>query len=184
MKEVFLYLYITFLGAIIGSFLNVVAYRVPREESIVTPPSHCPHCQKRLQMLDLIPVLSWLLLKGRCRYCQNPIFWQYPLVEAVTAGVWVLVYWRYGWSGETLVGLLFVSFLIPLTVIDWHEWILPDRLTYPLIITTLLMRIWIREEPFWWSLAGAALGAGILWFWLGSAPISLARKGWGSATSS
>jgi prepilin signal peptidase PulO-like enzyme (type II secretory pathway) len=178
-KEVFLFLYITVFGAIIGSFLNVVADRVPQGESVVTPPSHCPHCQKRLQPLDLIPVMSWILLRGRCRHCQTRISWQYPLVEAVTAILWALVYGRYGWTGETIVGLLFVSFLIPLSVIDWQEWILPDRLTYPLIIIALLLRIWIREEPYGFYLAGGILGAGILWFLAWISPYLFGKEGMG-----
>ena len=91
-------------GLILGSFYNGVIYRVPNHESIVYGSSHCPNCQRTIQAFDLIPVLSFIFLKGRCRYCKQTIAWRYPLVELLTALLFTLLYLRYGYSLYSLVG--------------------------------------------------------------------------------
>ena len=124
------------LGACVGSFLNVVAWRLPREESVVQPGSHCPRCGTPLRWFENVPVLSWLLLRGRCRHCGAPIAARYPLVELLTAGLWVAATLAQP-SGlgpaaapllQALAGWLLLSWLIPLTLIDLDRLWLPEGL--------------------------------------------------------
>lgn len=165
-------------GLIIGSFLNVVAYRLPRGESIIWPPSHCPLCERRLTLKELIPLLSWVMQRGRCRGCGKPIHWQYPVVEALTGCLFLLVGWRYGFGWETLVGLTLVTFLIPLSVIDLKTMLLPDRLTIPLLVVMVSYRLFIGAEP-WWYLLGGVLGAGMLLLLAWLSPILFGKEGMG-----
>lgn len=174
-----LLLLLSFYGLLVGSFLNVVACRIPKLESIISPPSHCPNCQTRLRPLDLIPVFSWLFLRGKCRYCKAAIHWQYPAVEAFTAISWAVVAWRYGWSWETFMGLGFVSFLIPLSIIDIREMLLPNLLTYPLIGFALMGRLAVGSEPVWSYLAGGIFGAGFLLFLWRVSPYLFGKEGMG-----
>src|SRR5437588_5730511 len=106
------------VGAAIGSFLNVVAYRLPRRESLVHPPSRCPGCGMGIKPYDNVPVLGWLLLRGRCRGCRESIFVRYPLVEAVTAGLAVAVVLAKPSLAQVLLGLALVGFLVPIALID------------------------------------------------------------------
>ena len=124
------------LGACIGSFLNVVVWRLPRQESVVLPPSHCTRCGTVLGWADNVPVVSWVLLGGRCRRCRTPIAARYPLVELLTAGLWVAVVWAIpsamgpgadAWALR-LAGWLFLSWLIPLVLIDLDHLWLPEPL--------------------------------------------------------
>ena len=117
------------LGACVGSFLNVVIYRVPEELSLIHPPSRCPQCHTKLKAYDNVPILGWIWLKGRCRYCRAPISPRYPLIEAATAVLFVLTFWIFGWSVKTLGYCLFLSWLLALTMIDLDLMILPNALT-------------------------------------------------------
>ena len=119
------------LGAIIGSFLNVVIWRLPRGESVVSPPSACPKCGARLKPYDNIPIVSWLILRGRCRNCGEPISARYPLVEALTAVLMALVPIFLGPDKDQWIGYALVLVLIPLTFIDLDHRILPNKITYP-----------------------------------------------------
>src|SRR4051794_37718576 len=102
-------------GLIVGSFLNVVVYRLPRKESLAHPPSRCPSCGAPVRHYDNIPVLSWLLLRGRCRSCSAPISPRYPLVEAVTGLLWALVTWaRWDDASGIALGIVLVTALIPI----------------------------------------------------------------------
>ncbi|BCJ86094.1 prepilin peptidase [Effusibacillus dendaii] len=152
----------TLAGLLVGSFLNVVACRLPKRQSLVTPRSHCPHCQTTLRPFDLIPVFSWLLLRGRCRTCRASINWKYPAVELLTATVWAAVAWRYGISWETGFGLAFASLLIPLALIDQKSMILPNELSYTLILLAVLFRSLTDTESFSYYAAGGLTGAGVL----------------------
>ncbi|MEQ8175496.1 MAG: prepilin peptidase [Syntrophomonadaceae bacterium] len=126
-------------GLLIGSFTNVLIYRLPRGESVVWPGSYCSTCQKRLRAMDLFPVLSFLYLKGRCRYCRASISPQYPLVEVLSgAGYW-LVYRYYGLSLEALAGCLLVTILLCAAFTDLQTGLIPDRLTYPAILIGLAL---------------------------------------------
>src|SRR5919108_2494207 len=116
------------LGAILGSFLNVVAYRLPRGESLSRPRSRCPRCETPIKPYDNVPVLSWLALRGRCRSCRGAIPWRYPLVEAVTGLLCALVVLHKGLDEDALLGLALVLLLIPVTLIDLDHRIIPNRL--------------------------------------------------------
>jgi leader peptidase (prepilin peptidase) / N-methyltransferase len=130
-------------GAVIGSFLNVVAHRVPLGESLVSPGSRCPECEAPVKPYDNIPVVSWLVLRGRCRNCGTRISPRYPLVELVTALVFAAVVAVRGFDNDLVLELPFVSALIALAAIDFDHKLLPNKIVYPLaaygVIATLLV---------------------------------------------
>jgi leader peptidase (prepilin peptidase)/N-methyltransferase len=131
---------VAFFGLLVGSFLNVVAYRVPRRESLVTPGSHCPSCDMQLKPWDNIPVLSWLLLSGRCRGCKAPIAKRYPLVEAMTAvlfGAVAIVHLDD--TPRLVLGIVLVAFLVPIALIDLDHKLIPNRLTAPAAILAIVL---------------------------------------------
>lgn len=130
------------LGLLFGSFTNVIIYRMPREESIVQPPSHCPSCNTRLGVLDLIPVLSWVFLRGRCRYCQERISPRYAVVELLSGLLFLVVYLRYGFTMATVAGWVFVVILLAVSFTDLDEGMIPDRLTYPGMVLGLVLSFW------------------------------------------
>ena len=122
------------LGMIVGSFLNVVIYRVPRHESIVTPRSSCPSCHAHIRERDNIPVVSWLLLRGRCRDCREPISPRYPLVELTCAGLFAGVAGRVGFSWELPALIIFLAGLFALACIDLEHLILPKTVVYATLV--------------------------------------------------
>lgn len=141
LPEFIAYIFVFLLGAAIGSFLNVVIHRVPREQSIVLPNSACPNCRTAIRPYDNIPILSWLVLGGKCRNCKEPIAWRYPAVELLTAIVFVITFWQIGLTVFLPVGLIFISAMIALVFIDAEHMILPDLITYPLLIFAVAVRI-------------------------------------------
>ena len=156
------------LGLLIGSFLNVVIYRVPRGESIVSPGSHCPNCGHVLRAWELIPVVSFLIQKGQCRGCQAGISWRYPAVELLTG---ILFFFTAFWGFDSgthparlLLNLSFVAVLIALSFIDLDTFRLPDVLTLPLLGLGLLGAFVIPGYPTGWESVLSAVGAGGL-FW-------------------
>ncbi|GAB2574787.1 prepilin peptidase [Dyella jejuensis] len=179
------------LGLVIGSFLNVVILRLPRRleaqwrqeandvlglegaqsplpPGVVREPSHCPQCQHPLSARDNIPLFGWLLLRGRCRYCQAPISIQYPLVELLTAILSAAVVWKLGPTWPALAGLFFTWALVALSGIDFRTQLLPDQITLPLLWAGLLLSLChlFIEPPS--SILGAAIGYLSLWsvYWL------------------
>ncbi len=136
-----LYVFVGVLGAIIGSFLNVVIHRLPHEESIVFPNSRCPSCGAGIAFYDNVPVLSYLALRGRCRSCQTHISARYPLVEALTALLWVAIAWRDGLSWALPFDLIFVTAIVALVFIDAEHMILPNAITYPGIAFAIVARL-------------------------------------------
>lgn len=151
-------------GCVFGSFLNVCIYRIPRNKSIVWPPSGCPQCNVPIKWYDNIPLLSFLVLRGKCRNCKNPISWQYPLVEFITGVLTVLCVWRFGVTAWTFVVLVALYALITLSVIDLELMIIPDRFSLGLIVWGLATA-WLNPNfsGLWWqkelaSLLGAAVG--------------------------
>lgn len=152
-----------FVGAIIGSFLNVCIWRIPREESIVFPASHCPVCSHPIRFFDNIPIISWLILRGRCRDCGASISPRYPLVEALTAVLAVLLYWKYGFSLQFLCAFLFTAALIVITFIDIDYQIIPDVISLPGIPLCFLAAVFVMGVPFLESLIGILVGGGILY---------------------
>ena len=128
-------------GLVVGSFLNVIVWRVPRHESIVRPGSHCPSCDAPLGAIENVPVLSWLALRGRCRHCQARISVRYPLVELVNAALWVGMAQRFGTSWEVPAYCALASGLLVLSLIDLDHFLLPNRVLYPtgFIVAGLLL---------------------------------------------
>lgn len=182
------YIFAFLFGSAVGSFLNVVIHRVPREESIVFPNSACPKCGKAIKGYDNIPILSWLILGGKCRNCKEPISPRYPAVELLTGLLWVTCFWQIGFNAYLPVAIVFVTVMLALIFIDAEHMILPNVITYPLLAAALLVRIIfpltvgalyftdifsfplteLAGQPVWLvSLAGAVLGGlfggGSLW---------------------
>lgn len=149
------------MGTLIGSFLNVCIYRIPRKESIVTPPSHCPQCNQRLRPWDLIPLLSYVISRGRCRYCGVRISVQYPLVELATGIVYLLTYWKFGLSVEGLMMLGFVSVLIVVAGIDAKHRIIPDLINYPGIVVGVILAVFRVHISLTESVVGFLAGGGL-----------------------
>lgn len=149
------------IGLAIGSFLNVCIYRLPRRESLSYPPSRCTSCGRRLSWFDNIPVVSWLAVRGRCRTCGAAISWMYPIVEAVTASVFLAAYALYGITPLGLVRVAFACALIVLFVIDLQHRILPNVITIPGTIAGFVCSLLL--PPGWVdSLLGILLGGGVL----------------------
>ena len=128
-------------GAIIGSFLNVVIHRLPREESIVLPSSRCPSCGAAIAFYDNVPVLSYLLIGGRCRSCKTHISARYPAVEGLTAGLFVLIAWHDGATLALPFDLVFAAAITALVFIDAEHMILPNAITYPGIVFSAVARL-------------------------------------------
>ena len=124
------------LGLLIGSFLNVVIARIPAGESIVHPPSHCPKCGTTLRAVDNIPVVSWVALRGKCRSCGVAISRRYPLVEVLTAGIFVALGIRFGPHADLAAHLFAASGFVALSFIDIDTKRLPDRLVFPTVLGT------------------------------------------------
>jgi leader peptidase (prepilin peptidase)/N-methyltransferase len=147
------------LGAVVGSFLNVVAYRLPRGESLAHPPSRCPSCGARVKPYDNIPVLSWLLLRGRCRSCGSRISWRYPAVEAGTALLCALVVVAKGADSDAWLGIAFVLVLVPITLIDLDHRLIPNKLTLPGAVVAIVVLVLTDSDSLPEHLI-AAVGAG------------------------
>ncbi|HIE44121.1 MAG TPA: prepilin peptidase [Candidatus Omnitrophica bacterium] len=128
-------------GLAVGSFLNVCIYRLPRSLSIVNPPSHCPNCKKKIAWYDNIPLLSFCILKGRCRYCSAKISPRYLIVELLTGLLFILLLMKFGLSWSFLIGILFTCILIIATFIDFEHYLIPDVLTYPGIVLGLTLSV-------------------------------------------
>ncbi|MBT9132051.1 MAG: Type 4 prepilin-like proteins leader peptide-processing enzyme [Firmicutes bacterium] len=126
-------------GSVVGSFLNVCIYRLPREESILTPGSRCQHCSKHIAWYDNIPFISFIMLRRRCRHCQGIISSRYFLVEFLTAGIFLSLFLKLGVSPEFFIYLPLVSGLILITFIDFDHWIIPDVVTLPGIILGIVL---------------------------------------------
>jgi leader peptidase (prepilin peptidase) / N-methyltransferase len=126
-------------GLVVGSFLNVVVWRLPRRESLATPPSHCPSCETPIRPYDNVPVVSWLLLRGRCRHCAAPISSRYPSVELATGALYAAVVASQDDAVRIVLGLLLVSALVPITLIDIDHRIIPNRITAPAAIVAIVV---------------------------------------------
>lgn len=156
-------------GALLGSFLNVCVYRLPRNESIVTPRSRCPKCGRGIAWYDNIPLLSWLALRARCRHCAAPISVQYPLVELAVALIWAgSVAWQ-GVSLDALAAAVFATLLLGIALTDAQFYVIPDALSLGGMAVGLLFALLPGGLAWWLGFAGAALGYGLLWIvrWLG-----------------
>jgi leader peptidase (prepilin peptidase)/N-methyltransferase len=174
------------LGSAIGSFLNVCIYRLPREKSIVKPPSACPGCEKPIRFYDNVPIISYILLKGKCRDCGTKISVRYPLIEFLTALLFLILYRKLGLTFELLVFLIFVSLLITISFIDLDFQIIPDILSIGGVVLGLLLAIvrplFRNMEPKFGildSLYGIGIGGGLLFVIAWSYQFVTKREGMG-----
>ena len=135
------WLLVAVVGASVGSFLNVVVYRVPRQLSLIHPSSHCPNCGTGLGPTENVPIIGWIGLRGRCRHCRTPISIRYPVVEAFTMGLYLLCFLVWGWSWTSASAALLLSWLFPLALIDIETYLLPELLTRSALLTALLLRL-------------------------------------------
>ncbi|MDD5758324.1 MAG: prepilin peptidase [Desulfobulbaceae bacterium] len=152
------------LGALVGSFLNVVILRLPEEgESIVFPPSHCPQCQALIHWYDNIPMISFLLLGGRCRHCRKSISWQYPIVELIMALLSFALFYRFGLTADFFVYFVFCAALLVVIVIDLYHQIIPDVISLPGIILGFAASFLLPGLSWQDSALGILLGGGIFY---------------------
>lgn len=165
------------LGLMMGSFANVCVYRIPRRESIAVPASHCPSCGHSIAFRDNIPLLSWLLLKGRCRYCTAHIPWRYPFLEAVMGLSFAGLAWLYGATPMLLSACSLAFLLWTLTLIDLETFSLPNALTFPGIILGLAFSWWFGH--FQDAFIGAFAGYWIFWLVAKLFLLTTGREGMG-----
>jgi leader peptidase (prepilin peptidase)/N-methyltransferase len=154
-------------GLVAGSFFNVVAYRLPRHESLVTPGSHCPGCQTEIKPYDNVPVFSWLLLRGHCRSCHQHISARYPLVEGLTAALAVAVVLTKHGAHDIALGLVLLGVLVPVALIDLEHRIIPNRILAPAAVAAIAIGVATKPSGVKEQLiAGAAAAAFLLVFLL------------------
>ncbi|MBN2414435.1 prepilin peptidase [bacterium] len=151
-------LYVFIMGLVVGSFLNVVICRLPRGESVVFPPSHCPACDARIKLYDNIPLVSYLLLGGKCRSCRARISLRYPLVELLTALAVTALFIKYGTGWDFWRSAVLLLFLVPVAFIDWDTQLVLNKLTLPGFITGALMVLIFQTEMWLRALLGAVSG--------------------------
>jgi leader peptidase (prepilin peptidase)/N-methyltransferase len=173
MHDLVIYVAVFLFGAVVGSFLNVCIYRIPRGLSIIIPSSRCPSCNNPIQPWDNTPILSYILLKGRCRVCKAKIPVKYPLVESLNAVLYVIVFWKFGtdFSWFLLIYFIFLSLLIVITFIDIEYQIIPDGITLPGIVLALIFGSTVLPDPFSHSdllgfkasISGILLGGGLFY---------------------
>jgi len=150
------------IGLVVGSFSNVCIYRIPRNESIIYPASHCPKCHSNILPKDNIPLLSYILLKGRCRHCKSKISIQYPIVEFLSGLIYLIIYLVFGLSIQTLIYILLSSSLIIIAFIDLNEQIVPDVISLPGIVIGLILSFFVPYISFINSALGILVGGGII----------------------
>ena len=158
----FLSIFFTCLGAAIGSFLNVLIFRIPEEQSIILPSSHCLKCGHAIRVYDNIPIVSYLVLRGKCRDCHEKISVQYPIVEAITALMSLLLFLKFGLSFKYLSSFIFTCALITITFIDLRHQIIPDVISLPGIPVFFFLAIFFMNLTVWESLLGILIGGGCL----------------------
>jgi len=150
-------------GLVFGSFFNVVGLRVPIKESLVRPPSHCTNCQRQLTALDLVPVLSYIWLGGKCRSCGQKISWIYPLMELITGVLFAFAYWKLSFTIEFFVAILLISLLVIIVVSDFAYMLIPDKVLLFFLPLLFIGRVLSPLTPWWDSVLGAVVGFGILY---------------------
>ncbi|UCZ52096.1 prepilin peptidase [Bacillus shivajii] len=158
-----MYIYLFVIGIILGSFYNVIGIRLPNKESVVHPRSHCSVCKRTLRPLELIPVISYIFLKGKCQTCRTTISPIYPGIELLTGFLFLLSYYHFGFSVELIVSLLFISLLVIVTVSDLTSYLILDKVLILFAVPILLLRLTVAPlDPFWSALLGAFIGFSLL----------------------
>ncbi len=153
----------TALGLLLGSFLNVCIVRWPAEQSVVRPRSRCPQCEAPIAWFDNVPVVSWLLLRGRCRHCGKAIPWRYPAVELATGLIWLWAAWQYGASVEMVRAGLFFTILLGIAMTDAREYIIPDEFSVGGAVLGVVFAFAGGALGWVDALVGAAVGYALLW---------------------
>jgi leader peptidase (prepilin peptidase)/N-methyltransferase len=171
--------YVAAVGLIVGSYLNVVIHRLPLGLSTVRPRSRCPRCGAAIRATDNLPVLSWLLLRGRCRDCRAPISWRYPAVEATASTLFVASFARFGLHLETLSAIALSCLLVTLAAIDIDHLYLPDRLTLGGIAAGVALQVASDTGSLARALQGAFVGGGVLLVVAGAWLLATGREGMG-----
>jgi leader peptidase (prepilin peptidase)/N-methyltransferase len=166
-------------GAVIGSFLNVCIYRIPRSKSIVKPNSFCPSCEKPIKYYDNIPIVSYILLGGKCRHCNTKISMRYPFIELMTAVVFLMISRRWGLSYESFIQMFFVSLLIVISFIDYDFQIIPDILSIGGLVLGLLIAFVRPGFRFMDAFYGVLLGGGVLFVIAYGYQLIMKREGMG-----
>jgi len=156
-------IFIFIVGAAIGSFSNVCIYRLPKKLSIISPPSQCPNCGKSISPFDNIPIISFILLRGRCRYCQSPISWRYPIVELITGLIFLSLYLNFRISPQFFIYALLCTSLIIIAFIDLEHKIIPDVITLPGIIIGLTLSLTMPHITLINSIKGLLIGGGLFY---------------------
>ncbi len=151
-------------GLVFGSFLNVVIYRLKTRQNIYFGGSFCPECKTKLKWRDLLPLLSFVLLKGQCRYCYKKISWQYPIVEILSGFIWVGVFYKFGISLATIYYLFILSLFLIIAVYDFKWRIIPDKIVYPAIAIALVYNIFPLDKGGLWGVLLTAAAAFIFFF--------------------
>jgi leader peptidase (prepilin peptidase)/N-methyltransferase len=167
------------LGLIFGSFLNVCAYRIPRGESVVYPPSHCPKCKEPIRWHDNVPVLSYLLLRGRCRSCKEPIPVKYPLVELLTGALTAATVCKFGLSFNSLYYLILIYYLIVVGLIDLETMEVPVKPSYFATLAGILLSPFVKGHTFYDAVMGASFGAGVILFIIETYLVFKGKEGMG-----
>jgi leader peptidase (prepilin peptidase)/N-methyltransferase len=155
--------YLFVFGAIFGSFANVMILRWPKGESVVRPRSRCPHCGHPIRWFDNIPILSWLMLRGRCRDCRAAISWRYPLVELIMASLFTAAFFFVGWNWYLLEVLILIFGLVTVSFIDFDHYLLPDKFTITGMVVGLIGALLNPDRTFLDAVLGLFLGGGFLW---------------------
>lgn len=154
------YFIVTIFGLITGSFTNTIIYRIPRNQSIILPKSFCPHCTQSISSYDLIPIISYINLHGKCRYCKKGIGFQYPVVEALMAGIFIAIFHRWGLTFHTLSGWLLAIVMVSTAFIDIHWGIIPDKITYPAFVIGFMFSL--VTVGVYSAITGSIFFAGVL----------------------
>jgi len=161
--DILIPIFIFLFGAAIGSFSNVCIYRLPKKLSIISPPSQCPNCGKNISPFDNIPIISFLILRGRCRYCQSSISWRYPIVELITGLIFLSLYLNFLISPQFFIYALLCTSLIIIAFIDLEHKIIPDVITLPGIIIGLTLSLTMPHITLINSIKGLLIGGGLFY---------------------
>ena len=173
------YILLFVVGLVIGSFLNVCILRIPHGESIIRPGSRCLQCKTPIVWFDNIPLLSFIRLRARCRWCGGKISWRYPLVECLNGVSYLGIVYKFGWTHSALVHALFLSWLLVVTMTDLDHFVIPDVITLPGLVIGFFTAAFILPVGWTGSLLGIALGGGILWMLAAVSPYLFGKEGLG-----
>ena len=173
------YILLFVAGLVIGSFLNVCIFRIPRGQSVIRPGSRCPQCKAPIRWFENVPLVSFFRLRARCRWCGGKISWRYPLVECLNAAGYLGTVSTFGWNGSAFVYALFLSLLVVVMMIDVEHLVIPDVISLPGMAIGFFASAFMLPLGWVGSLLGMALGGGILWMLAAVSPYLFGKEGMG-----